>query len=399
MFTIQILDNISPQGLKLFHPDLYQLGLNPPNPDVILVRSYKLHDHPFPKGLRAVARAGTGIDNIPVDTLTSMGVPIFYAPGANANAVKELVMAAMIMGYRHLDETRSFITELSKEDSQQFHQEIETKKKRFVGHEISGKTLGVIGLGYIGVKVANAGLALGMKVLGFDPNMTLTNALALMPGVEKVMDMNILLAHSDIITLHIPLNASTTNLINEENITQVKPHTLLLNFSREKVVSEAAVLQQLNKQEIMGYITDFPTLKLAGHPNVLCFPHLGASTQEAEQTAAEMVIRNICNYLEDGIIEYSVNFPNISLSSTPIVNCYRLLIINKNTPGAMGKITQGISKFKYNIEQMENKSRGDIAVNIIDICGDKELLPQLCDQLKRISSLIDVRLVSHLQKR
>lgn len=238
-----------------------------------------------------------------------------------------------------------------------------------------------------------------MKVLGFDPNMTLTNALALMPGVEKVMDMNILLAHSDIITLHIPLNASTTNLINEENITQVKPHTLLLNFSREKVVSEEAVLQQLNKQEIMGYITDFPTIKLAGHPNVLCFPHLGASTQEAEQTAAEMVIRNICNYLEDGIIEYSVNFPNISLSSTPIANCYRLLVINKNTPGAMGKITQSISKFKYNIEQMENKSRGDIAVNIIDICGDKELLPQLCDQLKRISNLIDVRLVSHLQKR
>ncbi|KTD02274.1 3-phosphoglycerate dehydrogenase family protein [Fluoribacter gormanii] len=399
MFIIQVLDNISPQGLSLFHPDIYQLGLNPVDPDVILVRSHKLHDHPFSKSLKAVARAGTGTDNIPVEVLTQMGIPVFYAPGANANAVKELVMAAMIMGYRHLDDTRSFITELSKEDNQLFNREIETKKKKFIGHEISGKTLGVIGLGNIGVKVANAGLALGMKVLGFDTNMTLTNALALMPGVEKVMEMNELLAHADIITLHIPLNAATTHLINEENITLVKPHTLLLNFSREQIVSEAAILQQLNNQQIMGYITDFPTINLAGHPNVLSFPHLGASTQEAEQSAAEMVIRNICNYLEHGIIEYSVNFPNISLSATQVPNCYRILVINKNAPGAMGKITQNISKLKYNIEQMENKSRGAIAVNLIDISGPKESLTQLCEQLKHIPSLMDVRLVSNAHKK
>ncbi|HHF0526575.1 TPA: 3-phosphoglycerate dehydrogenase family protein [Legionella anisa] len=398
MFTIQILDNISPQSLSLFHPDVYQLGLNPIDPDVILVRSHKLHNHPFSKNLKAVARAGTGIDNIPIDVLTNMGVPVFYAPGANANAVKELVMAAMIIGYRHLDETRSFITELSKEDNHLFNREIETKKKKFVGHEISGKTLGVIGLGNIGVKVANAGLALGMNVLGFDTNMTLTNALALMPGVEKVIDMNVLLAHADIITLHIPLTATTNHLINEENITLVKPHTLLLNFSREQIVSEGAILHQLNNQQIMGYITDFPTINLAGHPNVLSFPHLGASTQEAEQTAAEMVIRNICNYLEHGIIEYSVNFPNISLSATQVPNCYRLLVINKNTPGTMGKITQSISKLKYNIEQMENKSRGIIAVNLIDIYGPKESLPQLCEQLKHVSNLMTVRLISNHQK-
>ncbi|CAM3050786.1 D-isomer specific 2-hydroxyacid dehydrogenase [Legionella steigerwaltii] len=398
MFTIQVLDNISPQGLSLFHPDLYQLGLNPIDPDVILVRSHKLHEHPFDKNLKAVARAGTGTDNIPVEVLTHLGIPVFYAPGANANAVKELVMAAMIMGYRHLDETRTFITELSKENNQSLSREIETKKKKFVGHEISGKTLGVIGLGTIGVKVANAGLALGMKVLGFDTNMTLTNALALMPGVEKVLDMNELLVHADIITLHIPLNTTTTHLINEENITLVKPHTLLLNFSREQIVSEAAILQQLNNQNLMGYITDFPTVNLAGHPSVLCFPHLGASTQEAEQTAAEMVIRNICNYLEYGIIEYSINFPNISLSATQISNCYRLLAINKNIPGAMGKITQNISKLGYNIEQMENKSRGPIAVNLIDISGPKESLHKLCDQLKHISNLINIRLVSSYQK-
>ncbi|WP_258956600.1 NAD(P)-dependent oxidoreductase [Legionella sainthelensi] len=171
MFTIQVLDNISLQGLSLFHPDLYQLGLNPIDPDVILVHSHKLHNHPFSKNLKAVARAGTGTDNIPVEALTKKGIPVFYAPGANTNAIKELVMAAMIMGYRHLDQTQTFLTDLTKANNQLFHQEIETKKKKFIGHEISGKTLGVIGLGNVGVKVANAALALGMKVLGFDANM------------------------------------------------------------------------------------------------------------------------------------------------------------------------------------------------------------------------------------
>ncbi|ARB92069.1 3-phosphoglycerate dehydrogenase family protein [Legionella longbeachae] len=391
MFTIQVLDNISPQGLSLFHPDLYQLGLNPIDPDVILVHSHKLHNHPFSKNLKAVARAGTGTDNIPVEELTKKGIPVFYAPGANTNAIKELVMAAMIMGYRHLDQTRTFITNLTKENNQLFHQEIETKKKKFIGHEISGKILGVIGLGNVGVKVANAAFALGMKVLGFDTNMTLNNALALMPGVEKVTDMNLLLTHADIITLHIPLNVETKHLINEQNIVLLKPNTLLLNFSREQVVSEPAILQQLNNNQLMGYITDFPTINLANHPNVLCFPHLGASTQEAEQSASEMIIRNICNYLEHGGIEYSVNFPNISLSTAQIPNCHRMLTINQNTPGVIGKITQKISKLKYNVEQMENKSRGPIAINLIDLSGPKESLPELCKQLKEISSLMHVR--------
>lgn len=391
MFTIQVLDNISPQGLSLFHPDLYQLGLNPIDPDVILVRSHKLHDHPFSTNLKAVARAGSGTDNIPVEALTQKGIPVFYAPGANTNAVKELVMAAMIMGYRHLDQTQTFITDLTKTNSQSFHRELETKKRKFVGHEISGKTLGVIGLGNVGVKVANAALALGMSVLGFDTNMTLNNALALMPGVEKVTDIHSLLIHADIISLHIPLNAETKHLINEENITLLKQNTLLLNFSREQVVSEAAILQQLNNNQLMGYITDFPTLNLAGHPNVLSFPHLGASTQEAEQSASEMVIRNICNYLEHGGVEYSVNFPNISLSTAQLSNCHRILAINQNVPGVIGKITQKISKLEYNIEQMENKSRGPIAVNLIDLSGSKKSLPQLCKQLKEIPNIMNVR--------
>ncbi|KTD10958.1 D-isomer specific 2-hydroxyacid dehydrogenase [Legionella gratiana] len=391
MFTIQVLDNISPQGLSLFHPDLYQLGLNPIDPDVILVHSHKLHDHPFSKNLKAVARAGSGTDNIPIEALTKKGIPVFYAPGANTNAVKELVMAAMIMGYRHLDQTQTFITDLTKANSPLFDRRIETAKRKFIGHEISGKTLGVIGLGNIGVKVANAALALGMSVLGFDTNMTLNNALALMPGVEKVTDMNSLLTHADIITLHIPLNAETEHLINEENITLLKPNTLLLNFSREQVVSESAILQQLNNNQLMGYITDDPTINIADHSNVLCFPHLGASTQEMEQSASEMVIRNICNYLEHGGIEYSVNFPNISLSVAQIPNCHRILVINQNIPGVIGKITQKIAKLEYNIDQMENKSRGPISVNLIDLSGSKESLPLLCKQLKEISSLMQVR--------
>ena len=394
MFSIQVLDNISPKGLNLLTPEHYKLGADIQDPDVILVRSHKLHKHPFLGNLKAVARAGAGTDNIPVETLTKLGIPVFYAPGANANAVKELVMAAMLMGYRHLDETRSFITDLTKESNQLLHGAIESQKKKFIGHEISGKTLGVIGLGNIGVKVANAALGLGMKVLAYDPNMTLTNALALMPTVETTMDMNAVLAHADIITLHVPLSDATTHLINEQNISLIQPHTLLLNFSREQVVSEVAILNQLKTKKLVGYITDFPTVNLAGNPSVLSFPHLGASTIEAELCSAEMVIRNLSNYLEYGIIEHSVNFPNISFAPIQLPHCHRIQIINQNIPGAIGEITDKISRLGYNIEQMENKSRGAIAINLIDLSGPVDPLSRIEPQFKDISSFIKVRLIA-----
>lgn len=388
MYKIQVLDNISPKGLRLFESELYQLGNEFTDPDAILVRSFKLHDAVFSTNLKAVARAGAGTDNIPVELLTKRGIPVFYAPGANANAVKELVMAAMLMGYRNLSETRFFIQQLTKENKQSFNRQMETQKKKFIGREIAGKTLGVIGLGNVGVKVANAGLALGMKVLGYDSTMIVSNALELMPGVKTVIDMNYLLANSDIISLHVPLNPQTTHLINENNLNKVKDNTLLLNFSREEIVSETAVLQQIQLNKLMGYITDFPTIALAENPNVLCFPHLGASTLEAEQGSAEMVITNLRNYLERGFIEYAVNFPNLSLTVSDISDYHRILVINENIPGAMSEITQNISLLGYNIEQMENKSHGDIAVNLIDLSGSKVQIQDLVKTLAGLSKVI-----------
>lgn len=393
MFTIGVLDNISPKGLKLFDPDRYKLGADIQNPDVILVRSYKLHDHHFENQLKAVGRAGVGTDNIPVEKLTKLGIPVFYAPGANANAVKELVLAAMLIGYRHLDEARSFLTQVTKDTKEAFSHEIETQKKKFVGHEISGKTLGVIGLGNIGVLIANAALALGMQVFAYDPNMTLPNALALMPGVKKINDLNTILSQSEIITLHVPLNAETTHLINEKNIHLIKPHALLLNFSREQIVDEMAVLKGLENQSLLGYITDFPTPHFADNPRVLSFPHLGASTIEAEENSANMVIRNICNYLEFGIIEHSINFPDTSLSPSSKDGCKRIVVINHNVPGTIAKITQKISELGYNIEGMINTSRGTVAVNLIDVSGDGKPPENLSKSFEAIDSVIRVTLI------
>lgn len=392
MFTINVLDNISPKGLELFDKEHYELSPAIKNPDAILVRSYKLHDHEFSTQLKAVGRAGVGTDNIPVAKLTEMGIPVFYAPGANANAVKELVLAAMLIGYRHLDEARLFLNQVTRDDKEAMSHEIETQKKKFVGHEISGKTLGVIGLGNIGVLIANAALALGMNVLAYDPNMTLVNALALMPGVKKGNDLSSVLSNADILTLHVPLNAETTHFINEKNIHLIKEDALLLNFSREKVVDEMAVLNRLNQQKLLGYITDFPTLHLAEHPKVLSFPHLGASTVEAEENSASMVIRNIKNYLEHGIIEHSINFPDTSLSPTTLPDCHRMVVINHNVPGIIAKITKCISESGCNIERMINTSRGNIAVNLIDISGDAGSM-DLIQTCAALSSVIKVNLL------
>ena len=393
MFAIQILDNLSPEALKLLDPSKYKSGAEIDNPDVILVRSRKLHDHSFLNQLKAVGRAGVGTDNIPVATLTELGIPVFYAPGANANAVKELVLAAMLIGYRHLDEARMFLDRLTENDKEALSREIESQKKKFVGHEIAGKTLGVIGLGNIGVKIANSALALGMHVLAYDPHMTLTNALALMPDVEKAVDMNVLLSHSDIITLHVPLTADTTHLISEQNIQYIKPQSLLLNFSREQVVSEKAIIEQLNNDGLLGYITDFPTPHLASNPKVLSFPHLGASTTEAESNSAEMVIRNMCNFLESGVIEHSINFPDTFLPLTQLADCHRIIIINQNKPGVIAHVTQKISESGYNIERMVNTSRENIAVNLIDISGISELPSRLVKSFESIDSVIRIRIV------
>lgn len=393
MIHVQIFDNISASGLKLFSTEHYQMGKEMQNPDIILVRSHSLHGYSFNKNLRAVGRAGVGTDNIPIEQLTQLGVPVFNSPGANANAVKELVLAAMLIGYRHLDKAHTYITRLSKNSKEILNQDIEQHKKQFVGNEIYGKTLGVIGLGHVGVKVANAALGLGMRVMAYDPHISIPNALALMPSVEKNNDMNAILAHADIITLHVPLNPETTHLVNEQNINLLKKNALLLNFSRENVVKEDVILDQLTQHKMMGYITDFPTIHLADKPNVLSFPHLGASTIEAEHNSAEMVIRNLCHYIESGTVEHSVNFPNISLPPSQVPGCYRIMIINRNVPGAIGNITQAISQMGYNIEQMVNTSRETIAVNLIDISGSTKLPQSLGSYFQTIPSFINVHTI------
>ena len=390
MFKVQIFDKISPVGLSLFKKEHYQLSQDWPEPDVILVRSHSLHNHPFSKQLQAIGRAGTGTDNIPLAQATQRGIPVFYAPGANANAVKELTLAAILIGYRNLDAARQFLCGLSSETS--LTREIEDKKKNFVGHEILGKTLGIIGLGNIGVKVANAAQALGMRVLAYDPNMTLSSALALMPQIEKTTELNEVLNQADILTLHVPLSAATKHLMNQETLQASKPGALLLNFSREAIVAEDAVVEQLDKGHLMGYITDFPTPHLINHPKVLSFPHLGASTVEAEQNAATKVIRNIRNYLEFGTIEDAVNFPNTYLHGYD--NCPRLLVVNRNIPGAIALITENISRLGFNIEQMVNNSRDEVAVNLIDLRGSSDKLNELQQGLQALPHVIRI---NHIQ--
>lgn len=396
MINVQVLDNIAQEGLSLFDVERYHLDSAVQDPEVILVRSHSLHNREFAMNLRAVGRAGAGTDNIPVDKLTDLGIPVFFSPGANANAVKELVIAAILIGYRHLDAARRFLEQTVEASAPTLNKTIETEKKKFVGNEIAGKTLGVVGLGNIGVKVANAALGLGMKVIAYDSNISVTNALALMPSVERVMDLNTLYQSADIITLHVPLNSQTTHFINQENIRLLKQNALLLNFSREPVVSEEAVLQQLHDQKLMGYITDFPTAKLAAHPNVLSFPHLGASTVEAEQNSAKMVVRNICNYLEYGIIEHSVNFPNIALPSQSLENRHRLIVINRNIPGAIGGFAQVISKLGLNIEQMVNTSQDKIAINLIDVSGNIRGAQEITAAFKEIPSVIHAYVLANL---
>ena len=393
MYKVKLLDNLSEKGLATFDSAQYQLGTEIADPDILLVRSRKLQDYVFPEHVIAVGRAGIGTDNIPVERLTKQGIPVFFAPGANANAVKELVIAALLIGYRNLNQARYFLDNLALDKKDELNQEIETGKKQFVGHEIYGKTLGVIGLGNIGCKVANAALSLGMNVVAYDPFMTLTNALALMPGVKVIADLNQCLSSADIVTLHIPLRTDTTCLINEKNMGLMKKDALLMNFSREKIVSEEAIIEQLNNKLLMGYITDFPTPNLATHPRVLSFPHLGASTTEAESNSAEMVIRNISNYLEYGIIEHSINFPDTSLPTARLSDCCRMVVINHNKPGVIADCTQKISQLGYNIERMVNTSRDTIAVNLIDISGVHELRDELATHFKAIESVIRVYII------
>ena len=363
MFKIQTLNNISPRGLSQFEADRYQVSGDVADPDAILVRSQVMHDMSFAGSLKAVGRAGAGVNNIPIARLSALGVPVFNTPGANANAVKELVLVGLLMASRNIPQALRFVDGLTGDDAA-MHKAVESGKKQFVGTELPGRTLGVIGLGAIGVKVANAAHALGMRVIGLDPKITVENAWQLSSGVGQARSVEEVVAQADYLTFHVPLNDHTRNMLNAERLKLAKPGLVVLNFSREGVVESGLVREALDEGKLGGYVCDFPGVALQGHPRVIALPHLGASTHEAEENCAVMVVQQVRDYLENGNIRNAVNFPEVML---PHAEGYRVCIANANVPNMLGQISSTLAGFSLNILDMLNKSRGDLAYTVVDV--------------------------------
>jgi D-3-phosphoglycerate dehydrogenase / 2-oxoglutarate reductase len=387
MHTIQALNNISRKGLSRLPTELYRVDEKAAAPDAILLRSADLHKAEIPASVRAIGRAGAGVNNIPVDAMSQRGVVVFNTPGANANAVKELVLAGMLMSARNLAEAKQFVRALDPARPD-LDQHVEASKKNFVGGELAGKTLGVIGLGAIGVKVANAAHALGMRVLGFDPHMTVDGAWSLSADVRKAGSVAELYAHADYVSFHVPLVANTRGLFNESSLTVIKQGACLLNFSREAIVDEAAVLAGLDSGKLSRYVSDFPSHALLAHAKALSFPHLGASTLEAEENCAVMVVDQVRAYLEQGNISNSVNFPSVQLARA---GAQRICVINKNVPNMIGQLSHVLGAAAINIVQMQNASKGDYAYNIVDVEGD--VSAALEREIEAISGILAVRVI------
>ena len=390
MFKIQTLNNISPLGLERLPLERYQVASDLNEPDALLVRSADLHKLEIPASVRAIGRAGAGTNNIPVKAMSARGVPVFNAPGANANAVKELVIAGMLLAARNLIPAWSFTQTLSGDDAT-LHKAVEEGKKKFVGFELPGKTLGVIGLGAIGVKVANAALDLGMRVLGYDPSITVQNAWQMNAAVQQAVSVDDLLARSDMVTVHVPLLDATKHLINTQRIKNMKKGATLLNFSREGVVDEPAVKAGLDEKQLHAYVCDFPTNLLFKHPRVVTLPHLGASTGEAEDNCAVMVAEQLREYLENGNIRNAVNFPEAVMPRVP--GATRLCIANANVPNMVGQITTALAKHNLNITDLLNKSRGDVAYTLVDVDG--AIPGAVCKEISSIQGVLALRELSN----
>jgi D-3-phosphoglycerate dehydrogenase len=390
MFKIQTLNNISVLGLERLPRDRYEVASELQNPDAILVRSADMHKLDVPQSVKAIGRAGAGVNNIPVKKMSERGVPVFNAPGANANAVKELVLAGMFLAARNLIPAWSFTQTLAGDDAT-LHKAVEEGKKKFVGFELPGKTLGVIGLGAIGVKVANAAIDLGMRVLGYDPAITVQNAWQLNATVQQAVSVDDLLARSDLVTVHVPLIEATKNLINATRIKLMKKGATVLNFAREGVIDEAAVKAGLDEGKLHAYVCDFPTNLLYKHARVVTLPHLGASTGEAEDNCAVMVAEQLRDFLENGNIRNSVNFPEAIMP--PVSGATRLCIANANVPNMVGQITTALAKHNLNIADLLNKSRGDIAYTLVDVDG--AIPGEVCKQIAGIDGVLAVRALSN----
>jgi len=385
MYKILTLNNISVAGLERLPRDHYEIASEIQHPDAILLRSYNMHDMAIPPTLKAVGRAGAGVNNIPVAKLSDRGIAVFNAPGANANAVKELVIAGMLIGCRNLCPAWDFARNLQGTD-EEIHKAVEAGKKNFAGFELPGRTLGVIGLGAIGRYVANAALDLGMKVIGYDPGITVEGAWKLSSEVEQADNVESLLARADFVTFHVPLVDETRHMINAERLKHMKDDVVILNFARNGIVDDEAVSEAIKAGKVYAYVCDFPSNLLKNHERVVTLPHLGASTREAEENCAIMVAEEVRDYLENGNVRNSVNFPEVRMARN---GGHRLAIVNRNVPNMVGQISAALAEEDLNILDMLNKSRGDLAYTLIDV--NEAPSDNLLARLQAIEGILAVR--------
>ena len=386
MYNIQTLNKISKCGTDLFDAAKYIIADDVADPDAIMVRSAAMHDMKFGKKLLAIGRAGAGTNNIPVDRCAEEGIVVFNTPGANANAVKELVITALLLSSRKIPDAMIWANGL-KGNGAEVGKMVEKGKSQFVGPEILGKTLGIIGLGAIGVLVANAAVALGMKVIGYDPYLSVNTALRLDPAVKTVSDINDIFANSDYITIHVPYNADTKGTVNEKTLALCKDGVRILNLARGELVDNAAIIAALESGKAAAYVTDFPNDEVLGVKGVIAMPHLGASTPEAEDNCAIMAAQELIDYVENGNIKNSVNFPNAEMAATGTKIC----IMHKNVPALISQLTTVLGNGGINIENMLNKSKKDYAYTMIDASGD--VSDDIATKLSAVDGVIRVRII------
>jgi D-3-phosphoglycerate dehydrogenase len=386
-FKIQTLNSIAVAGLDRFPRDRYEVASGIGEPDAILLRSFKMHDMTIPASVLCVGRAGAGTNNIPVAQLSKRGVPVFNTPGANANAVKELVIAGLLMAARNLPQAWAYTRGLQG-SGEELDKAIEAGKKDFVGFELPRRTLGVVGLGAIGVEVANAALKLGMQVLGYDPAITVQHAWQLSSGVQKAVNLDDLFARSDVVTVHVPLAKDTDKLVNAARVQAMRRGSVLLNFSRDEIVDTAAVAAALDAGKLRAYVTDFPKRALLENPKVICFPHLGASTVEAEENCAVMVSDNVREFLENGNVTRSVNFPETVLQRT---RPHRIAIPHANVPNMVAQILTALAAQGINIADMLNHSRGEISYTLVDL--DAPANDATVAQIRNIDGILAARVL------
>ena len=383
MQKIQVLNNISPLGLEKFPKETYDVSTSNNNPDAILVRSAKMHDMEIEKSLKAVGRAGAGVNNIPLQKMSDNGVVVFNTPGANANAVKELVISSMLLASRNICQGWSYVNSLPLDN---LKSTVEDGKKQYSGSELPGKTLGIVGLGAIGVEIANAASMLGMDVIGYDPSISKKNAWKISSDVEEALSLEELFSKSDFVSFHVPLVDATKNLLNAKRISLLPEGCVVINMSRDGIVDEEELVKSLDSGKIKYYVTDFPIDEKKNHDKVIALPHLGASTSEAEENCAMMIAKQIKDYLENGNIVNSVNFPDAKM---PRAGSERLAITHRNIPNMVRQITKAIAEEEANIVDMLNKSKGEFAYTLIDI--EEEISNSVIENIKKVEGILKVR--------